>query len=127
MICDHSGDNVIQIERLQADDCNEVKFEMKQRFGRAGEFRFKCFLMNDSYIGFDKEVQIEVNVVKDDPDRVIEEYSIEDQEAVKGPGLVQSMMQGEDSEDGDTSDDNPEVLLRKLEEAGIKTPEAAKF
>ena len=41
--------------------------------------------------------------------------------------MVQQLMQGEEESDGDSSDDNPEVLLRKLEEAGIKTPEAAKF
>ena len=45
--------------------------------------------MNDSFIGFDKEIGIEVDVLRDDPNRVVEEYSQEDKEAVKGPGLVQ--------------------------------------
>lgn len=82
-------ENVIQIERLQAVDTNVCKFEMKQRFGRAGKFQFHCFIMNDSFIGFDKEIGIEVDVLRDDPNRVVEEYSQEDKEAVKGPGLVQ--------------------------------------
>ncbi len=113
--------NVIQVERVQADGSNCAKFEMKQRFGRAGKFAFHCHIMSDSYIGFDKEVTMEVNVMKDDPDRVVEEYSEEDLMAVKGPGIVQSLLQGEEEEDSDGSDDDAEVLLKKLEKAGIKT------
>ena len=123
-ICDaQTKENVIQVERLQAVDSNVCKFEMKQRFGRAGKFSFHCFIMSDSFVGFDKETSIEVDVLKDDPDRVIEEYSKEDIAAVKGPGLVQSMLTGEEDDDGESSDDNPEMLLKKLEAAGIKTPE----
>lgn len=122
--------NVIQVERLQAKDGSNVcKFEMKQRFGRAGKFAFHCFISNDCYIGFDKEMAIEVDVKGEDPDRVIFEYSKEDHDAVKGPGLVQGMLQGEEDEedDDDSSDDNPELLFKKLEDAGLKTPEAAKY
>ena len=121
-------ENVIQIERLVSKpESNMVKFEMKQRFGRAGKFQFHCFVMNDSYIGFDKDFEIEVDVLRDDPNRVIEEYSKEDVEAVKGPSMIQQMINGEEEEDEDSSDDNPEVLIKKLEEAGLKTPEAAKL
>jgi len=123
--------NVIQIERLKhTDGSNVVKFEMKQRFGRAGKFAFHCYISNDCYMGFDKEMAIEVEVVKDDPDRVMIEYSKEDVDAVKGPGLVQAMMAGEEDDeddDDDSSDDNPELLFKKLEDAGLKTPEAAKY
>ena len=84
--------NVIQVERLQADGENFAKFEMKQRMGRAGKFSFYCYIMSDSYIGFDKEIALEVEVMKDDPDRVIEDYSEEDMLAVKGPGIVQSLL-----------------------------------
>lgn len=122
--------NVIQVERLQAKDGSNVcKFEMKQRFGRAGKFAFHCFISNDCYIGFDKEMAIEVEVLKDDPTREVIEYSKEDMDAVKGPGIVQSLMQGEEEEedDDDSSDDNPELLFKKLEDAGLKTPEAAKY
>jgi len=103
---------------------------MKQRFGRAGKFAFHCYISNDCYMGFDKEMAIEVEVVKDDPDRVMIEYSKEDVDAVKGPGLVQAMMAGEEDDeddDDDSSDDNPELLFKKLEDAGLKTPEAAKY
>ena len=61
---------------------------MKQRFGRAGKFQFHCFIMNDSFVGFNKEVAIEVDVLKDDPDRVVEDYSQEDKDAVKGPTMI---------------------------------------
>lgn len=124
--------NVIQIERLKhTEGSNICKFEMKQRFGRAGKFAFHCYISNDCYMGFDKEMAIEVEVVQDDPLRTIIEYSKEDVDAVKGPGLVQAMMQGEEEEeddDGDdSSDDNPELLFKKLEDAGLKTPEAKKY
>lgn len=80
--------------------------------------------MNDSFVGFDKDFSLEVDVLRDDPNRVVEEYSKEDMDAVKGPTMIQSMMTGEEEEDDESSDDNPEILLKKLEEAGLKTPEA---
>lgn len=128
MICDaKTKENVVQIERLiPKKDSNTVQFKMKQRFGQVGRFSFHAYILNDSYIGFDKECSITVDVARDDPDRVIEPYSQEDVEAVKGPGLVQSMMQAEQEEDDDSSDDNAEALIEKLERAGLKTPEVEK-
>lgn len=109
-------ENVVQIERIQAKEGNSCKFEMKQRFGRAGKFAFHCYVCNDSYVGFDKEMAIEVEVMQDDPARVVAEYSKEDLDAVKGPGMIQAMMAGEEEEDDDdSSDDNPEELIKKLE------------
>ena len=90
--------------------------------GRAGTFQFHCFLCNDSYIGFDKEVSLECEVVNEDPDRVVYEYSKEDKDAVKGPGIVQQMVMGEE-EDSEDSDDNMDSLAKKLEEAGLKNKE----
>ena len=119
--------NVVQVERIIPEDGNFAKFEMKQRFGRAGKFAFHCHVMSDSYVGFDKEISIEIDVMRDDPDRVIEEYSEEDLMAVKGPGIVQSLLQGEEEEDSDGSEDGEEVLLKKLEKAGIKTADKEKF
>lgn len=85
-------ENVIQVESVMAREGNVAKFEMKQRFGQAGKFQFHCYIFNDSYIGFDQEIAIEVDVVKDDPERTVEPYSKEDMLAVKGPGMVQSML-----------------------------------
>ena len=101
---------------------------MKQRFGRVGLFQFHVFIVNDSFIGFDKEIDIDIDVKKDDPDRVIEDYAKEDQDAAKGPSMVQSMLTAEASDDDDeSSDDNHEVLFKKLEAANIMTPEAQKY
>ena len=74
-------------------------------------------------------MSIEVDVVQDDPNRVMYEYTKEDHDAVKGPGLVQGMLQGEEDEDedDDSSDDNPDILFKKLEDAGIRAPEAARY
>jgi|Transcript_26607 hypothetical protein len=120
----NTKEQLIAIERLATkEDSNEVVYEMKQRLGRAGTFAFHAFIRNDSYLGFDKEVSLEANIVKEDPDRVVEEYSKEDKDAVKGPGLVQQMMMGEE-EDSEDSDDNMENLAKKLEEAGLKAPTA---
>jgi len=128
IVDEQTKENVIQIDRLTTQgDSNVIKFEMKQRFGRAGKFQFHCFVMNDSFVGFDKDFSLEVDVLRDDPNRVIEEYSKEDLDAVKGPTMIQQMMTGEEEEDDESSDDNPEVLLKKLEEAGLKTPEAQKL
>ena len=67
-------------------------------------------------------------MAKEDPDRVIEPYSQEDINAVKGPGMVQSMLAMDEEEgDDESSDDNAEVLIKKLEQAGVKTPDAAKL
>jgi len=63
--------------------------------------------MSDSYVGFDKEVPLEFTVVKDDATREIPDYDSDTIEAVKGPGLVQGLLdiqQGESSgseEEGD--------------------------
>ena len=117
-------ENVIAIERIiPKEDSNVVTYEMKQRLGRAGTFAFHAFLCNDSYMGFDKEVGLEATIVNEDPDRVVEEYSKEDKDAVKGPGIVQQMVMGEEEEEDD-SDDNMENLQKKLEEAGLKAPSA---
>ena len=38
---------------------NTATYEIKQRFGQVGEVKFTCFLMSDSFVGFDKEFDIE--------------------------------------------------------------------
>lgn len=79
--------------------------------------------MSDSYVGFDKEVPLEFSVVKDDATRVIPDYDSDTIEAVKGPGLVQGLLdiqQGEESSgsegsgDEDKPTDEVEVLKRRL-------------
>lgn len=48
--------------------------------------------MNDSYVGFDKETILEFTIVKDDATRAIPDYDQETLEALKGPGLVQGLL-----------------------------------
>ena len=48
--------------------------------------------INDSYCGFEKETLLEFSVVKEDTSRVVEEYSLEDQQAVKGGDLMSQML-----------------------------------
>lgn len=118
-------ENVLHFEKVMCKegDGNKAKFEMKQRFGAPGEFKFYLMILNDSYIGFDVEKELSFTVVTEDKDRVIPEVSKEDLDAIKGPNMVQSMFdsgaQNQESE-GESSDDGAESLVQKLEQAGLK-------
>lgn len=46
------------------EDSNEAIIMIKQRFGKAGKFAFHAFFMCDSYIGFDKEVDLHFSVIE---------------------------------------------------------------
>ena len=120
-------EKVIQIEKIIANEKNEAKYEMKQRFGQAGQFKFHVMVMNDSYMGFDHGVDLEFKVLAEDPERVEIQVSKEDQDAIKGPGMVQSMldMNNEESDD-ESSDDGVDALKAKLEAAGLKKATVAK-
>lgn len=83
--------------------------------------------MNDSYIGFDKEALLEFTVVKDDPSREVEEYDQDTMDALKGPGLIQGMLdikEGEESSEElsevENQEDEVEVLKAKLKKAGLE-------
>ena len=82
--------------------------------------------MNDSYMGFDQEIPLQFKIEAEDKTREIEEVSKEDIAAVKGPGMVQSMLdiKNDDDDDDESSDDNTESLINKLQKAGLG--EAAK-
>jgi hypothetical protein len=81
--------------------------------------------MCDSYIGFDKEVELKFTVQEEDKDRVIPEYSIEDVEAINGPTLVESLMSGDTTrdDDSDPDEDQAEALKKKLKAAGLAKTE----
>jgi len=79
-------------EEVAKEPLNEETFEFKQRFAQVGTFRFLATFINDSYAGFEKETLLEFSVVKEDTSRVIEEYSLEDQQAVKGGDLMSQML-----------------------------------
>ena len=79
-----------------------------------------CSFIHDSYVGFDREVPLEFNVIKDDATREIADYNQEDVAAVKGPGIVQSMLDmKDDSESGSEKEDEIETLKARLEKIGL--------
>ena len=95
MIVDaQTKERVLQIEKVIANTTNSCKFEMKQRFGQAGQFKFHVFVMNDSYVGFDKELEVSFSVLAEDKEREELKQHQEDIIAVKGPNMVQSLFEG---------------------------------
>jgi hypothetical protein len=71
--------------------------------------------MNDSYVGFDCETLLEFKIVKDDTTRVIPDYDKETVAALKGPGLVQSLLDtgaGESSAE-ESDDDHEEKFVER--------------
>ena len=81
-------ETIIAIEKLLPKDGNSATFELKQRFGQVGKFTFYVYFKTDSYVGFDKELPFEFEIVADDKNRVIPPYAKEDLDAVKGPSMV---------------------------------------
>ena len=91
-----------------------------------GKLSFRAYIKSDSYIGFDKDVVLEFEV-KSQPskERDVPDYSKEDVMAIKGPGMVQSMLDikgDEESDEGEDSDEGLteiERLKRDLVDAGL--------
>ena len=54
--------------------------------------------MSDSYVGFDKEVPLEFEIMPE-AERTIEEYSQEDKDAIKAPSFLQAAMASQIEED----------------------------
>lgn len=98
---------VARQEEVDKEPLNEEIIEFRQRFGVANKFQFLATFINDSYVGFDKEIPLEFEIVKDDPTRVIAEYSKEDVDALKKPGLFQLMLD-QGGEEEDTEDEEEE-------------------
>ncbi len=112
-------------EVIEKEPLNQEIFEIRQRFGQIGTFRFLCTFMNDSYIGFDKECMLEFSIVKDDVTREVPDYDQETLNALKGPGLIQGMLDIKEEESSDDSDgekptDEVEALKAKLKRAGLE-------
>ena len=120
---DKHKENIIAVEKLIPKDGNSATFDLKQRFGQVGKFTFYVYFKSDSYIGFDKEVPFEFEIEPDDKNRVIPPVAQEDLDAVKGPTMVQSMLdtgKEEDSDESDQENENEfESLKEKLRKAGL--------
>lgn len=112
---------VTNLRGLDKEPKNVEIFEVRQRLGKAGSFKFLVTFMNDSYVGFDQEVLMEFTLAEE-PNRDVFEYLEEDIMAVKGPGLVQQMLdvKGDESESEDEDKDLDEVarLEARLKRAG---------
>lgn len=95
------------MEKLLIKEAVHLK-EIKERMQRAGRMQFCMVLRNDSYRGFDKKINIQIDVLKD-VKRAAVEYDDEDIQAQKAPSLMQQMMEvnpeGSDDEE-EEEDDN---------------------
>ncbi len=79
--------------------------------------------MNDSYVGFDKEIPFSFTIKEDDPNAIFEEYLQDDIDAVKAPGMVQQMldMAEEESDHEDENLTEIERLKSRLAKAGLES------
>lgn len=114
---------IANIEEIQKEPLNEAIFELRQRLGRPGQYRFLVTFMNDSYMGFDQSILMEFTVKPDDPAaQNLVEYSEEDHAAVKGPGMLQTMLNNEEDESSEEDQDLDEVerLQARLKKAGME-------
>ena len=122
VICDaQTKDHVIQMALLKPEaGSNKIKFEMKQKLGKAGNYQFQCYVCNDSFIGFDKQLLMKVTVEKEDKTRVVQDYDDADQELIaeaKRNAHVEESSNANDSSNREEPDAN-----QLLEEAGLKQP-----
>ena len=68
IIVDGKSQEIMSVERVQtSNDSNKVNYEFQHQFGKQGHFPIHAYVMNDSYIGFDKDVDISVSVEKARP------------------------------------------------------------
>lgn len=95
----------LEFKDKNGKDSNIATFEVKQRFGKSGSFSFQAFFMCDSYVGFDKEVTLKFDVLEEERDRIIPDYSVEDMEAINGPTMVESLISGDTTRDDESDPD----------------------
>ncbi len=81
--------------------------EIKERLNRPGTMQFCMILRNDSYRGFDKKINIVINVLKDVKRETVE-YDDEDIQASKAPSLMQQMMEMQPNADSDDDEEEEE-------------------
>lgn len=119
-------DRVTNLDNLKDEPLNEHIFEMRQRIGRVGVFKFLATFINDSYMGFDQSVPLTFEIKPEDrAEGEIPEYFDEDIAAVKGPGVLQSMMDANGEEEAESSEsdqdlDEVERLKSRLKKAGLE-------
>jgi len=107
MFTDLEEVNFFKMEKVLLREKVSV-FTEKQRVMQAGTVRFKVIFKNDSYKGFDKQMNVEFAVLKEAV-RATPEYDEEDILATKAPSMMQAMMEmNQDNSDDDESDGEEE-------------------
>lgn len=119
LITDAQQQMVFDMERVTPHGNTVVK-EIKQRFARAGTFNLRAVVKCDSYIGFDKEATIAFTVAESSTKRVEPDYAAEDLAAVKGPGLVQGMLDMGEEQSSSEEEEDPTMDAKKLIEAKLR-------
>jgi len=110
---DSEENELFAMDKLVIKEKVHVK-EIKERMVRPGTIELTLLLRNDSYRGFDKRIDLKINVLKE-AQRAPIEYNEEDLQAAKAPSMMQSMM--EMNPDGDSDEE---------EESDGETPAAEK-
>ena len=84
---DNEENELFAMDKLVIKEKEHVK-EIKERMTKAGTIELTLLLRNDSYRGFDKRVDLRINVLKE-AQRAPVEYDEEDLQAAKAPSLMQ--------------------------------------
>jgi hypothetical protein len=102
---DSEENELFAMDKLVIREKTHVK-EIKERMVKPGTIELTLLLRNDSYRGFDKRVDLKINVVKE-AQRAPVEYDEEDLQAAKAPSMMQAMMEvnGEGSDDDEESEE----------------------
>lgn len=87
MITDREDTGFFYMEKLSLNKKVEV-IERKDRMVDAGKLNLKVHLKNDSYRGFDKIVYVDLNILREAPNRAMVTYSEEDINASKAPNML---------------------------------------
>lgn len=96
--------------------------EIKERMQRAGVVELTLLLKNDSYKGFDKKIDLKINVLAEVKREQVD-YDDEDIQASKAPSLMQQMMEvnPDDSDEEEESDEDTSAQSNKEAEKSAET------
>ena len=111
---DEEENDFFAMEKLVIKEPTHVK-EIKERLSKPGVMAFSMILRNDSYRGFDKKVNIQINVLKE-VKRDTVEYNEEDVQASKAPSLMQQMMEMNPNESDDDEEEDEDNAQQNSDE-----------
>lgn len=88
--------------------------EIKERMTQPGTISLSIHLRNDSYVGFNKKLDVKFRVLPE-VKRAAVEYDEEDMQAAKSPSLMQSMMEVNPDGDSDEEESDDETTKPSIE------------